>query len=262
MHNYLNVYVLTAVLILLATAACREHVDEAPAVPQQFRELDNLTPHPSGTEAPDTVLFTREQVFTSTDEMLIRGYIGEFIVDHQNRVYIAAGSMGEAGIYVFAPDGSYLTRIGRHGRGPGEFTGISGIRIKGDHLYVYDSRQLKFSTFSISEFSLVHEAMLNKNEALQELLPSGRFFVSGLDTLLMDFDSNMATNEDRRNVYYRITKDGQIVPGKVVELQEPRLFMPSSQLNSEEGFRIPSSMPFSRGPLVTGLSLRPGPNTF
>lgn len=235
-----------AVFLLMLGCSAEADVE----VPEHIRNLENLIVYSSGASAPDTMLFTREQVFTGTDEVLIRGSIGDIAVDEQNRVYIVAARMGEVGIYIFAPNGSYLTRIGRRGKGPGEFTVISGIQIGDDHLYVYGNRQRKLSIFSTSDFSLVYEATLNSNEDLKDLSPSGNFFVSGTDTLLMGFNSNMATNEHRLNVYYRINREGQIVSDKIVELREPWLYMPNSKFNSDGFFRPPATMPFSRGPLV------------
>ena len=118
---------LTALLLLLAMliANCSGGKHQKTRKPNQV--VESAPPkqtHESTSDVDSTykVTFKRDASYGSTSK-LTAGEIATFTVDDRSRVFIA--DENQTDIHVFNPDGSYLTSLGRKGRGPGEFGAIS-----------------------------------------------------------------------------------------------------------------------------------------
>jgi len=125
-------------------------------IPQHIAELENVSIHQTDPESAPVWNLKPEVSFGDTDDVLIAGHIRNFAVDDQGRVYIA--DTGTQGIHIYAPDGSFLSTIGREGRGPGEFQTIMAIRVRNNRIHVLD-RQQKIVVFEWQgdEIRLVQE---------------------------------------------------------------------------------------------------------
>jgi len=62
-------------------------------------------------------------------------------------IFVADG--GAHSIKVFAADGTFRMSLGRQGQGPGEFADPSRLAIAGDRLVAYDSRNVRFSVWTL-----------------------------------------------------------------------------------------------------------------
>ncbi|MEX2601464.1 MAG: 6-bladed beta-propeller [Balneolaceae bacterium] len=128
-----------------------------PVIPENLQDVENLTVLPEDAEPLYTLDLVPEAVYGNQEEDSVYiGYANDFVVDHTGHVYIT--DMSRDVIYVYAPEGSYLRTIGRSGQGPGEFQTIHGgliVGVNDDFLYVYDSTNLRISTFSLETHSLV-----------------------------------------------------------------------------------------------------------
>ena len=91
--------------------------------------------------------------------MSLFGRIGGMAVDDSGRVFIADDR--EKTIYVFEPDGHFLTHVGRKGRGPGEFMYIMQPSIMNRHLFVYDLMLRRMNIYSLDSLKLVNTLNLN-----------------------------------------------------------------------------------------------------
>lgn len=229
-----------------------------PAVPEYIQELDGLTIYSTDAQPADTVEFMKAGIFESNEEVFIKGDTREVAVDEQDRVFIAAGNMSEGGIYVFQPDGSYLTTIGQRGKGPGEFLSISSMSIQDDQLFVFDPVQQRFSVFSISDFSLVREALIKRDEVrktdtLAYILRGNKLLTAGDGHLLLSLRNITPTREKdvSKILYYRLSEDGRMTPGRILELERFQFYFPETERDSKGYFRMPRLMPFSRSSLVT-----------
>jgi hypothetical protein len=139
-------------------------------LPDSAAKLNNLKIYSTNNTNPDTVLLHEKEVFKSTKNNIINGLIGQVVVDNQNRVYIAAGKPNTAqAIYIFRPNGDYLTTIGRIGKGPGEFLAIASLKIQNKKLYIYDSLQRRISIFSLKNFKLINDFKIRGDS-----MPSGK----------------------------------------------------------------------------------------
>jgi sugar lactone lactonase YvrE len=227
-------------------------------IPEHIRNLDSLTVYSQYAPARDTVEFEKAQVFESNEEVYIDGYVGEAIADGQGRVYIGASVAGSAKIYVFQPDGSYITTIGRPGRGPGEFVAISEMGILGNQLFLYDPIQYKISVFSLEDFSHIKDMIINRekikgDKELAPLSAKGPLFILKDTTFIMGFigaDTELhEMNKYRNTLYYKLSSDAAIQAGKVMDLERMLYYMPDSP-GSKGRLQVPEAMPFSRSSLI------------
>jgi len=142
----------------------------------QNPDLKNLIVYPADTQPVYGINLIQERIFGSTDLDLI-GMGSGITVDEDGRVFI--GDASKHTVHVFLQDGSYVTSIGREGRGPGEFTASPFPMIISNLLYVYDAMQLRVNVFSKDSFELLQTINLNpvNKESINEL---AGFYISQL----------------------------------------------------------------------------------
>lgn len=100
-----------------------------------------------------------------------------FTIDQRGRFYVTSNYVPT--IAVFDAGGRFLRRIGREGRGPGEFTVRPFVLFgPGDTLYALDRNTRRMMVFS-PEYELVRTSPLGLVLNTAVRLPDGRFLVSG-----------------------------------------------------------------------------------
>lgn len=200
-------------------------------VPERFKELENLISYSADTEPEMKIAFHRERSFGSSDKILI-GILGNIAVDDLNRVFI--GDSKQYTIHVFDSTGSYVTNIGREGRGPGEFRMVGNMSTTDHFLNTYDVLQRRVNVFSLDSLKLSHTVNLNRintnsMEALNGFFPGSMRFI-GPDKFLVGFSSPIYSDPShpKYNVnnnfilYYLIDTHGNFI---------------SDQLYKQEGYR-------------------------
>ncbi|MCH8549172.1 MAG: 6-bladed beta-propeller, partial [Balneolaceae bacterium] len=223
-------------------------------LPDHISNLNNLVVHPIDIQPPDTVILTRETIFESSDEVFMSGNISNFAVDDQGRLFIVSSVPGNLGVYVFNPDGSYLTTIGSYGRGPGEFEAVGGIDVLDDELILLDPRLQKFAVYSLGNFDKTKEEVVNLTEAMRaDQMPA---IARGTDVALLENGkmvlqvgmSSLNEEMDGRQIfYYSLKRDGTVNPERLLRLERhARYFLPE-----REGWAIPVTKPFNRSSLVS-----------
>jgi hypothetical protein len=81
-------------------------------------------------------------------------------------------------VWVFAPDGKFMRRLGAKGQGPGEFERISAVAIgKGDSLYVFDPR-LRRLTIIAPDYTLARTAPLELSAGFDAAVVNGGVVVN------------------------------------------------------------------------------------
>jgi len=181
---------LSLLFLLFMLWGCSAHKPNQ--IPKQFRKLKNLTVYPVNAKPKDTISFKKNAVYGSTKNILI-GQTGPFAVDSSGRVFISGQ---QNTIYVFKPNGQYLTHFGRKGKGPGEFLSIFNMQIRSNHLYVYDENQLKESVFRLHPLALENTVVLATNRdkfpALKKTFPFiEKLYVRNNNTYLAEFLSSV-----------------------------------------------------------------------
>ena len=131
-------------------------VHEYPAAPIEGRD-------------PDAVQMTEDLVIggdlTNPEAVLYEP--GEIVADDDGTIFVADG--GAMNIKVFDAAGEFLKTVGQEGQGPAEFGRVSQMTIAGDQLVIYDSRNRRFSLWTLD------------GEHVTEHAPTTREFFSSIE---------------------------------------------------------------------------------
>lgn len=225
-------------------------------LPEHIQKLDSLTVYSAEDQPPDTVEFEQEAVFESNENVFFDGYTGEVAVDDSGRVYISVTKPGTVGVYVLNPDGSYLTRFLREGRGPGEFESIGSMILANNKIYIFGPRLQKVGIFSQDDYSLVDDFKIGRdvfeNDSLSMYRADELVSVYNDGTMLMSFANHnlQYPNRERKIFYHKLSKDAEILPGKILQQNTIYRFKPKTRRNANGFIRLPLPMPFSRSALT------------
>ena len=207
--------------------------------------------------------FEHEMSFGSKEEVLI-GAIRAVAVDDQNRVFIKDN--GLVTIHVFEPDGSYLTSLGREGKGPGEFSSGSTktpIFIDSDMLYVLDGSfdvAYRAHVFNTNDLSFKYTIkLLADNQREYELLNGyvpKKIFPLGGETLLVAYYPSLPQlqkNIGNNYIHYTLQNlKGEILSEPIFTQKDVRYLLNfvSSQYKGEIiRFNAMHAFPFFAKPL-------------
>lgn len=193
-------------------------------------DLENLTV--IRDDASKNITLTKETTFGGDDVSMNwyeryggLGWLAGLDVDDDGRVFI--GEYSKMTIHVFNSDATYLTNLGRRGRGPGEFRSISDIRIIENQLFIYDPLQFRLHAFSLDSLKLKNDEKVYINRFSQEIeelelhhihkstkpTPDGSFLV-GYMKHAKDSRINSPTynlDQERPISYFLKNKEGKVL---------------------------------------------------
>ena len=204
-------------IIILIINGCFSQEDEL--IPHKLEKLKNLTVYSADVQLSKTISFQTDAVYSESGDVLI-GRMGELAVDSLGRVYIADNE--KMVIYVFDTDGQFLNRVGRDGRGPGEFSSyIKNLQIYGNRLYAFDPAPNRLNVFTLNNLSIEKTISLGQNRSDFQKLSTAfpyikNLFVTGRDTFIAEFithskeDLKKYQNVDVTSLYYSLDCDGNI----------------------------------------------------
>jgi len=131
---------------------------DSPEIPEYIQELENLTIYSTEGEPVLDMRLIRDQTFGSSAEQLI-GNVDILAVDSEERVFIADLELRT--IHIFDSEGRYLKRLGKGGRGPGEFV-IGPVPFIGlNRLFAFDPTQRRMSVFSLDSLTFIRDFNMN-----------------------------------------------------------------------------------------------------
>ena len=218
-------------VLLLTSVICSScSSQEVPHIPERAQMLDNLMVYSAEANPAGEIQLIPEQTFGSTDNVLI-GRLGSVAINENGRVFIS--DSGQHIIYVYEPDGRFITRIGEQGRGPGEFLSVPILQIVSNRLYAFDYRQMRLSVFSLDSLAISYTLNLNpKNkDRIEELTNFSSIpwvYFRNDDTFLSCFNQPFYTDpgkpeynlEDEKYVKcYLMDAEGIILDGKILEVR-------------------------------------------
>ncbi|MCG2588214.1 6-bladed beta-propeller [Rhodohalobacter sulfatireducens] len=223
--EFINSNKIWLLIPLVLFLGCQQVEDE---LPKHWRELENLTVYTPDDNPTLDIQFSRATSFGLSDEVLI-GRIGGLAVADDGRIFI--GDAAEFVVHVYSPDGSYVTSIGREGRGPGEFISPPNpVSVKSNRLYIHDVMQFRVSVYSTDTFELLRTIDLNvKNqediEELEGFYVKSIYFINDTKFLAafgiqnpIPVKSSSELEERQITKYYLTDDEGRILPDKIFEL--------------------------------------------
>lgn len=257
-HNVL----IAGLIILFGTCTSSDQPEPAStehrvSIPEYIQNLDSLTVYPADAEPPDTVELVQEQVFESniSNDSLYIKFIGNFEVDDRGRVFIDGSFFEKIAVYLFDPEGNFIAKIARKGRGPGEFLAVSDMVVKYDQLFIYDTRQMKMTVLSLKDFQVLDELILRKTSGndisgLAQMMPTDGYFVKSDTTIVMKYKTVLSIMENRKVRFYELDRGG-IRSDYLLELRANRRYYGGQNTLTKDGYVIgPFVMPFNRSSLI------------
>lgn len=243
--NQLHQVISVCLLILLSLTNCSPPEAE---IPEHLKELENLTVVQPYDESTSSIEFTRAAVIDdanatktwfkdiSTGGFPFGGadWFAGLEIDGSGRIYV--GHRLEKIIQVFDSTGRYLVNVGGEGNGPGEFKGITEIRIQSNQLYAFDFLQFRTTFFSLDSLKVdeVKDAYLSRAPDVEELtgwlyngnklIDDERFLVRYMDEYA---NANVGTpkynlDKPRPGRYYIVNREGKVVSEMLFELKDQK----------------------------------------
>lgn len=146
-HSFATVFA-----IVLLIAACDSGADLGKQLAAEMESRDRsggaAFPAAAGVTVPDSGV----SLWELTSEARIDGMAEDLVpinwlaVSSDQRIAVAQGY--DRAVRFFAEDGTPVGSFGREGEGPGEFTSVTRAGWLEDNLWVYDSRQRRFTIIS------------------------------------------------------------------------------------------------------------------
>jgi hypothetical protein len=220
------------IFILIAWVSCKNQ--QSTDIPANAKDLKNLTVYSPDAEPPQQIQLKKEQIIGGENKIPI-GRFMDVAVDNNGRVYIADGE--QRNIKVFAPDGEYITSLGRKGKGPGEFTNISNLHAIRNQLFVHDNSRQRVVVFSLNDFNYDHTIKIADNrgnfDELREAYP-GRFHAVNDSMFQIEFYKTAFPEGKkewkraiRTSFYYPLDENGRITSDSLFQMKSAvRVFVP------------------------------------
>jgi len=240
-------------VIIIGCNSGNEKVSQSPTeLPAFMQDIENVSVFSLEEQLAnaDTVELIKEVVFESNEEVFMAGYIREVAIDDQDRVYIVSSVPGTVHVYVFEPDGKFISKFYREGRGPGESETIASMTIKDDKIYLLGSRLQKYLVYSTSDFSFVRDAVIKRDSVTDKkfsLIRASDIYVDNRDRVIMKF-RNLALSDTLNQIYYyEVSEEGQLLSDEIFSQEKYEVYAYDVQLQNGGSVTMPWSMPFSRG---------------
>jgi hypothetical protein len=263
--KHIHQVISVSLLFLLTLTNCSPPEAE---IPEHIQGLENLVVIQPNSEPSSSIEFIRDAVIddrNATKTWFVYDF-GEGLwfagleVDDSGRIYV--GNVSEKTIQVFDPNGSYLTNIGNEGNGPGEFKGISDLKINSNQLYAFDFLQFRTTFFSLDSLKVdeVKDAYLSRAPDVAELtgwlyngnklIDDERFLVRYMDEYA---NANVGTpkynlDKPRPGRYYIVDREGKVLSDMLFELKHNKII--TAENNGRLSFNI-MLLPFLNQPLVS-----------
>jgi len=181
-------------------------------------------------------------------------------IDDSGRIFV--GNSLEKKIQIFDKDGKHLINIGREGNGPGEFNGITEIKIQSNQLIAFDFLQFRVTFFSLDSLNVdkVNNAYLSRTPDIEELngwfsngyhlIDDERFLVKYVKELV---NANVGTptynlDKPRHGNYYIVNSEGEVVSDMLFSLRGEKIITANVEARHLFNFH---SVPFLNQPLIT-----------
>lgn len=241
------------ILLLLITISWGCTHQKKDQVPKLYRKLKNLTVFSTSTKPNKTISFNKDAIYGNSKNHLI-GRMGDLAVDDSGRIFLA--DVQNMSINVFESNGRFTTKVGRKGKGPGEFAYIKGLYIRKNFLYIYDSNPQQIVVFGLDSLNGDKTIFLARNrgeyQALNNAFPwIHKLYVRNNGTFLAEFILHSSKsykkwqNTKIKGLLYVLDNTGKIASHKLIDfIEDMRTFF--------RGFGVP--MKFFFGNALTVLS--------
>lgn len=222
MNRFICLFIVITFVGCTADNSGSDHVSEATPldtqdIPAHLQEVENLTALDPSQPPQYEIRFTPQEIYGEVN--IASSSIGHnnniVSVDKNGRVYIR--NRQERNIHVYKSNGELLSKIGREGRGPGEFLSITTIRMQEDRLMAFGFSLKRIQWFDLDSHDVT---VLNLNtkelkndqgelvlESVTSVMPlgNGSILIGGIESYHENIES-----ERSYATYYTIDENGNL----------------------------------------------------
>lgn len=123
-------------------------------VPEQIRDLENLKVYPGDAVPTHTLELIPEQTYGKEGEPYLTQILSVVVDENERVILMNSGTNYVQQIYVYNEDGSYRTKIGRKGNGPGEYQIPLPIGVFSGRFLVNDVLNKRINIYNTMDYSL------------------------------------------------------------------------------------------------------------
>ncbi|MEX0721557.1 MAG: 6-bladed beta-propeller [Balneolaceae bacterium] len=212
------------------------------SIPAHIRELENLRVFPD-FEPLQSVQFSKQHKFGEIYPQLlspVRGFGPKVAIDGMGNVFRA--EKAEKTILVFDSEGMMKGRVGREGKGPGEFQTITAIDIYDEQLIVYDSNLTRINIFSTQSLELLKTLTIDsKTWDIEEAKMLFPLTILGIGKEEFLTAVSFEKNGDSYNGFYLMDIDGRIISKKITENKSTETHTGDTGRGHRATIRVPYS---------------------
>ena len=204
-------------------------------------------------EEGEAALITLEEVLRLGDESagdtILFGPIAQIAVNRDGEILVSESPRSPL-VHVFESDGTYLSRVGDQGRGPGEFRYLSGAAIgAADSVYLWELVSNRILIYDPNDFSYVRSIEVRDDGEKQfnfliHAIGDGWIMTKSLDSFLESDDGSMTINTNTHYELIKVNRDGSYGTDILGTVDEYEMIYDLE----EGGIMIFQPVPFGRSP--------------
>lgn len=255
------------IIIIIAIIGCKSNGNEIKSLNYNIGldSLKKVRVYSPDDKPKFEISFTEVLEINSSDDafFVTPGFVA---VDNAGRIYVHDGpNTGKRTILVYGPEGSYITNLGRNGRGPGEFLSINQILFQSEMIHVYDGRMELVHTFhqdslTYADTKYLHPENLKSYPELQQInagiyplaiRPDNKYLVKYSQYSFPNFWQPEDENVDAYHRYYLLSSDGSTLEKKLL-VQGFSFIMPGLNTESDLFDNSPLFGVMDNGEFVAG----------
>jgi len=223
-------------------------------VPDHVKKVENLTIFSGKAEPEYHLTLIPKQSFGSNGEPYIGEIQGSYVDENGRIIVLNINTNYEQFIYVYNPDGTFYTQIGKQGRGPGEYGFVINVQIQNKKIIIHDAPNQRLNTYSSEDFSLKRTMLIERlsirdHEAVKDL-QFGMIKSQDNGNHLVNFFQSASNTGWRIHKYLLMDSEGKALDYDPVKLRS------SFKAQGATGSDLPISympMPFM-GSTIDGMS--------
>lgn len=247
-----RLFVICTCICLFLASCSGKHGRVQEDIPDHVHEIENLTIFPSDSEPVYAIELLPEQTFGDTGEPYLRNVV-DSSVDEKGCVLIKEMiSIDAQPLHVYNPDGSYLTQVGKIGRGPGDYNMVTTFSVSAGNLFLYDGFNRRLNIYDTETYKFERSVKLEDwnvldHEALQNMKLFTFYTREDGNHIAHFYNGLYPTVDSVRQSYILVNSDGDVLnPGP--------LEIPHRYSILKDGQRLPLADPSLGGGSIFALS--------
>ncbi len=215
-------------------------------IPEHIGKIEDLSVFQADSNAQYSSQLVPEGSYGKTGEYFLTKIEG-LTVDEKGRVIVVnRGTNYASEVHVFNKDGTYLTPLGRSGRGPGEYIEPFFLQSNARKVYLYDVTGKRLNIYNADDFSFMMSSLEERWDIRDQKVIKGfnfgGFKVRDDGNILAEFYKSNFNKVTSRSKFTYLLMD---MDGNKLDF-EPFIFSGNLRIVTEENYPFPNVFPIGR----------------